>query len=122
MSPADMTRSDQQMHKPELVLSGLRFPEGSRWHDARLFFSDMHTGQVLAFEPETRELTEVTRLDGQPSGLGWTVDGDLLVSSMLDNRVVKVAADGTQSTWADVSSLTSWPTNELCVTHDGHGY
>ncbi|KAA9164396.1 SMP-30/gluconolactonase/LRE family protein [Amycolatopsis acidicola] len=110
------------MDKPELFLSGLRFPEGSRWHEGRLYFSDMHTGQVLAVHPDTAELTEVTCLDGQPSGLGWTADGALVVSSMLDNKVYKAAADGSLSIWADVSPLTSWPTNELCVSPGGHGY
>jgi sugar lactone lactonase YvrE len=110
------------MDKPELVASGLRFPEGSRWRDGRLYFSDMHTGQILAFDPETEEMTELAKLDGQPSGLGWTSDGALVVSSMLDNRVLKVGSDGELSTWADVSGLTDWPTNELCVSASGHGY
>ncbi|MXG89021.1 SMP-30/gluconolactonase/LRE family protein [Nocardioides flavescens] len=110
------------MPEPELVTGGLRFPEGSRWREGRLYFSDMHTGQVLALNPETTELEEIAKLDGQPSGLGWTPDGDLLVSSMLDNTVYRVGADGSLTVWADVSDLTQWPTNELCVTPDGHGY
>ncbi len=110
------------MTTPELVLEGLRFPEGSRWRDGKLYFSDMHTGQVLSLDPETRELTEIAVIDGQPSGLGWTKDGELLVSSMLDNRVIKIDADGSQSTWADASGLNEWPTNELWVSDEGHGY
>lgn len=110
------------MLKPDLVISGLRFPEGSRWHDGRLYFSDMHTGQVLALDPETKELEEVAHLDGQPSGLGWTSDGKLVVSSMLDNTVYKVNEDKSLEVWANVSDLTDWPTNELCVSPDGHGY
>lgn len=110
------------MDRPELLLSGLRFPEGSRWHDGRLYFSDMHTGQVLAVDPGTAELSEIARLDGQPSGLGWTIDGFLVVSSMLDKRVYRVGQDGALTTWADASSSTDWPTNELCVSPAGHGY
>ena len=30
----------------ETVLDGLAFPEGPRWHDGRLWFSDQHTGRV----------------------------------------------------------------------------
>lgn len=110
------------MPTPDPLISGLRFPEGSRWHEGRLWFSDMHTGQVLALDPDTTELTEMAVLDGQPSGLGWTPDGALLVSSMLDNTVYQQGADGTLEPWANVSDLTDWPTNELCVADDGHAY
>lgn len=110
------------MLKPHLVTSGLRFPEGSRWRHGRLYFSDMHTGQVLALDPTSGDLEEIAQLDGQPSGLGWLADGTLVVSSMLDNTVYKVGADAALEPWTNVSHLTEWPTNELCVSPDGHGY
>lgn len=59
------------MTQTEVVISGLRFPEGARWRDGLLWFSDMHTGQVFRTDPRTYELTEVTTVPDQPSGLGW---------------------------------------------------
>lgn len=100
----------------------LRFPEGSRWHAERLWFSDMHTGKVYSIDPDGQDVRVVTELAGQPSGLGWASDGDLLISSMLDNRVVRVDSTGRQSTWADLSTMTDLPTNEMVVTDDGHAY
>src|SRR5438034_8653461 len=41
---------------PETVLSGLAFPEGPRWHDGALYFSDMHAGIVWRSEEHTSEL------------------------------------------------------------------
>jgi len=38
------------MLRPETLIDGLRFPEGPRWHDGRLWFSDMHSQQVLAVD------------------------------------------------------------------------
>ncbi len=35
------------------VVSGIRFPEGNRWHDGRLWYSDMHTGEVFSLDPVT---------------------------------------------------------------------
>jgi len=32
----------------KVLLDGLMFTEGPRWHDGKLFFSDMHAHQVLA--------------------------------------------------------------------------
>src|SRR6476469_5950101 len=33
------------------LLGDLVFPEGLRWHDGRLWFSDIHAGRVLAVDP-----------------------------------------------------------------------
>jgi len=33
---------------PELLTAGLLFPEGPRWRDGRLWFSDMHGHDVIA--------------------------------------------------------------------------
>ncbi|WP_179272945.1 MULTISPECIES: SMP-30/gluconolactonase/LRE family protein [unclassified Rhodococcus (in: high G+C Gram-positive bacteria)] len=105
-----------------VLLEKLRFPEGSRWREGRLWFSDMHTGEVYSVDPVNGDAQVFTTLKGQPSGLGWLPDGDLLISSMLDNRVVRVDSEGRQSTWADLSDLTDLPTNEMVVTQDGHVY
>ena len=107
------------MTQTEVVLSGLRFPEGARWHDGALWFSDMHTGQVFRTDPRTYELTEVTTVPDQPSGLGWLPDGSMLISCMLDRKVVRLCPDGSLSTHADLSSLTDSPVNDLVV--DGRG-
>ena len=58
-------------------------------------------------------------VEGQPSGLGWLPDGDLLVVSMKDRRVLRRAADGTVSVHADVSALTGGHLNDMIV--DRHG-
>lgn len=107
------------MTQTEVVLSGLRFPEGARWRDGLLWFSDMHTGQVLRTDPRTYELTEVTTVPDQPSGLGWLPDGSMLISCMLDRKVVRLWPDGSRSTHADLSALTDSPVNDLVV--DGRG-
>ena len=61
-------------------------------------------------------------VEGQPSGLGWLPDGDLLVVSMKDRRVLRRAADGTVSEYADVSALTTGHLNDMIVDRQGHAY
>ena len=58
-------------------------------------------------------------IDDQPSGLGWLPDGDLLVVSMTDRRVLRVGADGTVSTHADLSGLATFHTNDMLVDDAG---
>ena len=36
------------MAEPRVLIDGLRFPEGPRWHEDRFWFSDMHAGAVIA--------------------------------------------------------------------------
>jgi len=109
------------MTTPTTVLwDGLRFPEGARWHDGLLWFSDMHTGEVFRADTETGELTAVVRIDDQPSGLGWSSDGALLVSSMLERKVLRVSGSGDIQVYGDMSGLTTAPTNDLVTDEDGH--
>ena len=61
-------------------------------------------------------------VEGQPSGLGWLPDGDLLVVSMKDRRVLRRAADGTVTEHADLSALTTGHLNDMIVDRQGHAY
>ncbi len=107
------------MNPPSLIFSDLRFPEGARWHEDRLWFSDMHTGQVFKANPSARTLQEVAVVDDQPSGLGWLPDGSLLVSCMLSRTVRRVEPDGSTRVFADLSALTDAPVNDLVTTPGG---
>lgn len=98
------------------VVTGIRFPEGNRWHAGRLWYSDMHTGEVFSIDPDTdtgprREAT----VDGQSSGLGWLADGRLVVSAMESRTVVAVESDGTSTVFADLSGSESSLLNDLVV-------
>ncbi len=98
------------------VVTGIRFPEGNRWHDGRLWYSDMHTGEVFSIDPasDAGPRLEAT-VDGQSSGLGWLADGRLIVSSMESRTVVAVEHDGTTSVFADLSAVESSLVNDLVV-------
>ncbi|EXG82733.1 SMP-30/gluconolactonase/LRE family protein [Cryptosporangium arvum] len=106
-----------------IVYDGFRFPEGARWRDGRLWFSDMHTGEVFRADPVAGTPPEtVARIDDQPSGLGWSADGSLLISSMTRRLVVRVDPDGVHGVFADLSGFTDAPINDLVVDGDGRVY
>jgi sugar lactone lactonase YvrE len=107
------------MTELSLIFSDLRFPEGARWHEDRLWFSDMHTGQVFTSRPANRTLEEVVVVDDQPSGLGWLPDGSLLISCMLSRKVRRLDQDGELTDFADVSALTDAPINDLVTNRAG---
>ena len=103
------------------VLDGLCFAEGPRWHDGRLWFSDMHDRHVVAFDPATGDTEVVVEVPGQPSGLGWRPDGTLLVVSMTDRRLLAVR-DGATEEVADLSDLAPFHCNDMVVDRRGNAY
>lgn len=104
----------------DIVLDGLRFPEGPRWHDGRLFFSDQHDHRVVAMDPNGTAET-IVDVPQQPSGLGWLPDGRMLVVSMLDRRVLRLE-DGELVEHADLSAVTAAACNDMVVDARGRAY
>jgi sugar lactone lactonase YvrE len=104
----------------EVVLDGLRFPEGPRWHDGRLFFSDQHDHRVVAMDSNGTAET-VVEVPQQPSGLGWLPDGRMLVVSMLDRRVLRLE-EGELVEHADLSAVTAAACNDMVVDAQGRAY
>ena len=71
------------MRTLKTLTDGLLFPEGPRWHDGKLFFSDMHDRKVKTVDLSGRT-SVVCEVPNRPSGLGWLPDGAMLVVSMMD--------------------------------------
>ncbi len=108
------------MRKLEVLLDGLNFPEGPRWHDGRLFFSDMHGHKVMTVDLAGR--TEIIcEVPAWPSGLGWLPDGRMLVVSMTDRRLLRLDRDGLKLV-ADLSKLASFHCNDMVVDGRGRAY
>ncbi|HEU5084860.1 MAG TPA: SMP-30/gluconolactonase/LRE family protein [Acidimicrobiales bacterium] len=103
------------------VVDGLSFPEGPRWHEGRLWFSDMHDHRVLAFDPASGATTVELEVPGQPSGLGWRPDGTMLVVSMTDRRLLAVH-DGRTEEVADLSDVAPFHCNDMVVDARGNAY
>ena len=62
----------------ELAADGFVLGEGPRWHENKLWFSDIFDGTVYSFHEDTGMTIEVW-VD-RPSGLGWLPDGSLLIA------------------------------------------
>ena len=108
------------MTEPRVLLDGLRFPEGPRWHEDRFWFSDMHAGRVIAVGMDGGAET-IVEVEEDPSGLGWLPDGRLLVVSMKDRRLLRLDPEGLTEV-ADLSSLASFHCNDMVVDARGRAY
>jgi len=103
-----------------LVLDGLVFPEGPRWFEGRLWFSDMHAHEVVAVSPDGERET-IVEVPNQPSGLGFLPDGRLLIVSMTDRKLLRLDPDGLWEV-ADVSGLAPYHCNDMVVDSAGNAY
>ena len=102
------------------VIGGFTFLEGPRWHDGRLWLSDFYTHQVIAVGPAGK-VEEIATVPQQPSGLGWLPDGTLLVVSMRDRKLLRLA-HGELIEHADLSPLTGGHVNDMVVDGQGRAY
>jgi sugar lactone lactonase YvrE len=102
------------------VLEGGSFFEGPRWHEGTWWASDFYRHTVSRVDPEGGE-TVVLEVENQPSGLGWLPDGSLLVVSMKDQRLLRLA-DGGISTHADLSGVCGGHVNDMVVDSQGRAF
>ena len=107
-------------YTPRPLLDNLVFPEGPRWHQGRLWFSDMHAHEVVAVGLEGKRET-IAEVPNQPSGLGWLPDGRLLVVSMTDRKLLSLESGGLIE-FADMSELTPFQCNDMVVDATGRAY
>jgi sugar lactone lactonase YvrE len=105
---------------PTVVVDALAFPEGPRWHEGRLFFSDQHDRRVVRMDPSGTTDT-VVEVPEQPSGLGWLPDGRMLIVSMRDRRVLRLE-NGDLVEHADLSTLATGECNDMVVDAHGRAY
>jgi sugar lactone lactonase YvrE len=104
----------------EILLEGLTFPEGPRWHDGRLWFSDFYSQRVLALDPAGKAET-IVAVPTRPSGLSWRRDGTLLIVSMLD-RALLAFAGGALRRVADLSTLAGGLCNDMVIDAADRAY
>ena len=104
----------------ETLVDGLVFPEGPRWRDGTLWFSDIWDDRVARVSPEGECIT-VAQLE-QPSGLGWLPDGRLLIVAMAARKLMRLEPSGDLAVHADLSPFADWPCNDMVVADDGTAY
>lgn len=107
----------------KLLLDGLNFAESPRWHDGRLWFSDIFADKVMAVDEFGRAEVVVELTDGRrPSGLGFLPDGRLLIVNLNKPEILRLEHDGELVVHADVSALAVGGLNDMLVDGEGRAY
>src|SRR5437762_1614366 len=104
------------------LTTGLAIGESPRWHDGRLWLSDMGAGEVVAVDAAGRREV-VAAVPAMPMGTGWLPDGGtLIVAESYAHRLTAfdVAGDGSlanRRVWADLGE-TAAP-DGICLDAEG---
>jgi sugar lactone lactonase YvrE len=106
--------------KPTIIYKGLAFGEAPRRHGGKIWFSDMHNRKIMTIDAENKVAT-IVDLPDRPSGLGWTLDDQLLIVYMKQKKLVRWDKDGLH-TVADISALASGECNDMVVDALGRAY
>ena len=106
------------MSEPHLLANDLVIGESARWHDGRVWLSNWGAQEILAFDLEGKREV-VTRVPTTlPFSIDWLPDGQLLVVSGPEQRLLRQQRDGSLIDHADMSGLPGG-LNEIVV--DGRG-
>jgi len=105
---------------PKVLLDGIVFPEGPRWHKGKLWFSDIFGKKVMTVD-EKGHSEVIATVPERPSGLGWLPDDRLLIVSMHNQQLLRLDPDGLH-TVADVKSLVKGDINDMVVDPQGRAY
>ena len=106
----------------QIALSDLKFPEGPRWFDGRLYFSDMWAGRVMTLDPDGQTSVIAELPETRPSGIGFTPDGRVLVVSMTDCKLMVIDRHLGLREVADFSHLVPGPANDMVTDSHGRSY
>ena len=106
------------MSKTKIFLEGIVWGEGLRWHDDRLWLSDIYGKKVLRAGMDGCAET-ACEVPAMPSGLGFLPDGRLLIVAG-DGKVLRQDGD-TLTEVADLCKLAV-ASNDMVVDKRGNAY
>jgi sugar lactone lactonase YvrE len=101
-----------------VLAEGFTYGEGPRWRDGRLWFSDMHADAVRTLDADGT--VGIGASAPHPSGIGWTPEGDLLVTCLEHAVLNRITPDGPQ-VHCDLSEFGP-SLNDMVALPDGRVY
>lgn len=105
--------------RPDLLSSGFTWPESPRWWDGALWISDVHNFRLVRVAPDGTSQT-VGRFDGRPSGMHIGENGNLVLATALDRKLLVFDhPTATIRDELDLASLCRAHLNDLIVSADG---
>jgi sugar lactone lactonase YvrE len=106
--------------KTTVLVANLSFPESPRWHNGKLWLTDLFLNRVMHADL-SGNIQTVLEMTDTPSGLAWTPNGDLLIVSAMERRLLRLESDQLVEV-ADLAGLVEYPNNDIVVDGQGRAY
>ena len=116
-----MSKKAPDVPEPRILLTDLVLGESPRWHGGRLWFCDWGAQEVLAVDLKGRHEV-IARVPSFPFSIDWLPGSELLIVSSSDRSLLRMEADGSLVTHAELSGLSDFPWNEIVVDGRGNAY
>ena len=104
----------------QVLADGLLFGEGPRFHQGKLYVSDMIGRKIFAID-ESGSKEVLIDVEEQPNGMAFMTDGSLIYSSMFDRRLYRYA-NGESALFADLSSVMTGYCGDMVIGQNGRTY
>jgi sugar lactone lactonase YvrE len=109
----------------DTVLTGLGMLESPRWRDGRLWVADWTAGLIRVIDAagHVRIVVEHASLPMCFDFLPHVpAERGLVLTSSTQRALLRLAADGTLSRYADLSALSPYGPNDIVIDGRGHAY
>lgn len=77
--------------KTDITLSGLKHPEGLRWHNNNLYFCDIGDKKIYCYDSQESKLKTIIELSDQAGGITWSQDGGLCFNSFYNRKLCTIS-------------------------------
>ena len=105
----------------DVLATGFGLVESPRWHNGRLYFADWTAGEIRVLTgPGETEV--VVRHESLPLCFDFLPDGTLVAVSGPHRALLCAGADGSLTTYADLSSVTEFGGNDIVIDGRGNAY
>ena len=103
------------MSEWQLLVGGVDFGEGPRWHHGELWYSDFHQRAIYRVTSDGERVAVYAELGDRPSGMGWLPDGTFVVVFMTGRRLMCDRGDGQLVEYADLSGIATGYCNDMII-------
>ncbi|MBC2691574.1 MULTISPECIES: SMP-30/gluconolactonase/LRE family protein [Pseudomonas] len=117
--------SQQKEYTVQKLASGLCHGKSTRWQAGKLYVSDMIGEKVYSIDAAGHK-TVIALQPNKPNGLGFLPNGDLILSSMLENKLYRyrphAPVGDNLELYADLCGLFSGYIGDMLIDDNGRIY